>query len=41
MGDVEYKGRGKEQRKFMDVMKDTTRMVGVTEEDASDSVRWR
>lgn len=33
--------RGRLQRKFMNVVKMGMQRVDVTEEDASDSVRWR
>lgn len=33
--------RGKQQIRFMDVVKENTKRVGVTEEDVRDRVRWR
>lgn len=33
--------RGKQQTRFMDVVKENTKRVGVTEEDVRDRVRWR
>lgn len=33
--------RGKPQRKFMDVTKEAMQRVAVTQEDSSDTVRWR
>ena len=33
--------RGRPKIRFMDVVKDNMKLVGVREEDAEDKVRWR
>ena len=33
--------RGRPRRRFMDVVKEDMKVVGVREEDAEDRVRWR
>ena len=33
--------RGRPKRRFMDVVKEDMKVVGVKEEEAEDSVRWR
>lgn len=37
----ERRPRGRPKRRFMDLVKDDMRVVGVSEADAEDSVRWR
>ena len=35
------RSRGRPKRRFMDVVKEDMKLVGVREEDADDRVRWR
>ncbi|KAF7646842.1 hypothetical protein LDENG_00181660 [Lucifuga dentata] len=35
------KRRGRPKRRFMDVVKEDMKLVGVREEEAEDRVRWR
>ena len=44
MLEIELQGRrkkGRPKKRFPDVVKDDIQLVGVTEEDAEDKVRWK